>query len=162
MSNSKIWLENIQAEITDSPAENFILTQRVVSYPPGLVFEAWTTPDHHKKWWGPNGFTNTFNIYDLRPGGHWSFVMHGPNGANYPNESVFIAIEPFKKLVFNHISAPQFQGVATFESNGEDTFLSYKMIFQNKEMCDALKSLVTGANEENFDRLEVVLSEMKG
>jgi len=26
---------------------------------------------------------------DVRPGGVWKHVMHGPDGANYPNKSVF-------------------------------------------------------------------------
>lgn len=157
---SDIWLENIHSEITDSPSDNYILTQRIMKYPQDLVFEAWTNPEHHKKWWGPAGFTNTFNVYDLRPGGTWSFVMHGPNGADYPNESVFVQIEKPSKLVFNHISAPQFQGIATLERSGQDTLLSYKMIFQTAEMCEKLRPLITGANEENFDRMEAVLSSM--
>lgn len=158
MSDSKIWLENNDSELTDQPPENYILTQRVLHFPLELVFEAWTNPELHKNWWGPTGFTNTFNVYDLRPGGKWSFVMHGPNKADYPNESVFVEITEQSKLVFNHISAPQFQGIATFGQAGEGTKLSYKMIFQTKEMCDKLRPLVVGANEENFDRLEAVLS----
>jgi uncharacterized protein YndB with AHSA1/START domain len=41
------------------------------------------------QWWGPEGFANTFAQFEFKPGGRWVFVMHGPNGANYPNESVF-------------------------------------------------------------------------
>ena len=37
------------------------------------------------RWWGPDGFTNTITTFDLRPGGAWRFVMHGPDGTNYEN-----------------------------------------------------------------------------
>jgi uncharacterized protein YndB with AHSA1/START domain len=40
-----------------------------MQYPKHLVYQAWTNPNHLKNWWGPNGFTNTFNEFDLRPGG---------------------------------------------------------------------------------------------
>jgi len=33
--------------------------------------------------------------------------MHGPNGANYPNENVFRAIEPDTKIVIEHDSPPR-------------------------------------------------------
>lgn len=36
-----------------------------------------------KKLLGPNGFTNTFYEFDLRPGGKWRFTMHGADGKNY-------------------------------------------------------------------------------
>ena len=50
------------------------------------------TRTNWKQWWGPNGFTNTFHEFDLRPGGAWRFIMHGPDGTDYPNESVFVEV----------------------------------------------------------------------
>jgi uncharacterized protein YndB with AHSA1/START domain len=35
---------------------------------------------------GPKDFTHTFEQFEFKPGGRWVLVMHGPNGANYPNE----------------------------------------------------------------------------
>ena len=31
----------------------------------------------------------TFHTFELWPGGRWRFVMHGPDGTDYPNESGF-------------------------------------------------------------------------
>ena len=62
---------------------------RVFDAPPERVFRAWTDPNHLAQWWGPKGFTNTFEEFDLRPGGPWRFVMHGPDGTDYKNHSVF-------------------------------------------------------------------------
>ena len=64
----------------ESAADRMIVTSRVINAPRHLVFRAWTDPVSPARWWGPKGFTNTFHEFDLRPGGVWRFVMHGPDG----------------------------------------------------------------------------------
>jgi hypothetical protein len=58
-----------------------IIGVREFDAPRDLVFAAWTDPQHLAHWWGPNGFTTTTFSFDLRPGGVWRFVMHGPDAA---------------------------------------------------------------------------------
>jgi uncharacterized protein YndB with AHSA1/START domain len=70
---------------------NLLLTC-VFDAPRALVFKAWTDPGHLAHWWGPHGFTTTIQEMDLRPGGRWDHVMHGPDGADYPNYSTFIEV----------------------------------------------------------------------
>jgi uncharacterized protein YndB with AHSA1/START domain len=72
-----------------SPSGAIFRSHRVLPYPPRSVFEAFARPEVLARWWGPNGFTNTFEVFEFRPGGRWKFVMHGPEGSNHPNESVF-------------------------------------------------------------------------
>ena len=57
-----------------------IVTTRVFDAPRATVFEAWTDPEQLKIWWGPKGFTNTFHHCEMRPGGSWSYIMHGQIG----------------------------------------------------------------------------------
>jgi uncharacterized protein YndB with AHSA1/START domain len=88
---------------TDSAAEPLsdreIVTTRVFDAPRELVFKAWTDPDHLAQWWGPKGFTNTFQEFDMRPGGIWRFVMHGPDGVDHKNKSVFVeVVKPGRKV----------------------------------------------------------------
>ena len=66
-----------------------IVTTRVFDAPRDLVWAAWTDPAHLAQWWGPDGFTTTTSAYDLRPGGTWRFMMHGPDGSDYPNRITF-------------------------------------------------------------------------
>lgn len=70
---------------------------------------------HLKNWWGPAGFTNTFNEFDLRPGGKWRFIMHGPDKGNYHNECECIKIEKPTLIAWKRSSKPIFQVVAAFE-----------------------------------------------
>jgi len=72
-----------------SAADREIVTTRVVDAPRERVWRAWTERAQVAQWWGPNGFTNTIHEMDLRPGGVWQFVMHGPDGA--PSKAFFAA-----------------------------------------------------------------------
>jgi len=138
-----------------------VVTTRVFNFPRQSVYKAWTNPNHLKNWWGPKGFTNTFHEFDLRAGGKWKFIMHGPDQANYPNESEFIEIVEPELLVFNHLSNPAFQVRTEFEEvTSVSTKVTFRMIFPTQELFDALKNYVPEKNEENFDRLEVELQKM--
>ena len=79
-----------------------IFLTRDFAAPRELVWEAMTNPKHVVNWWGPRGFTTTIEKMDFRVGGIWKHVMHGPDGANYPNEKVFKEIVKPEKIVFSH------------------------------------------------------------
>lgn len=139
-----------------------IITTRIVNATINQVFTAWTDPNHLKNWWGPNGFTNTFHEYDLRVGGKWTFTMHGPDKGNYENAVEFIAIEKPTLIAWKRHSKPLFQVVGMFEAISEtQTKVVFKMLFDTIEECNKLKPYVVDKNEENFDRLEVELKQIK-
>ncbi len=136
-----------------------IVTTRVLHAPRERVFRAWTEPEHLARWWGPKGFTNTFSEYDLRPGGKWRFVMHGPEGGNYNNECTFIRIEPPGFIAWEHVSPPYFHIIARFdEIAGTKTQLTWTMRFRTTEERAKIIAFVQGKNEENLDRLEAELA----
>jgi uncharacterized protein YndB with AHSA1/START domain len=126
------------------------------------LYSTWSNPEYLKQWWGPKGFTNTFLEFDLTPGGRWKFIMHGPDKGNYNNECIFLKIDKPNLLIWNHISPPEFQIVASFtEPVPGQTALSFKMVFESAAACNKLKSFVPEKNEENFDRLEQLLKNIK-
>src|SRR5260221_13467891 len=110
-----------------------LVISRKLNAPVELVWEVWTKPEHIANWWGPNGFTNTINIMDVRPGGEWDLVMHGPDGTDYKNKSIFKEIIPHKKIVYEHISGPQFVATINFEAQGEETLITWHMLFETAE-----------------------------
>lgn len=147
--------------IIKTTPESEIVSSRIFNFQRELLFKAWSNPNHLKNWWGPNGFTNTFNEFDFRVGGKWSFVMHGPDKGNYANECEFIKIEEPSLIAWKRYSKPHFQVVATFEAVEENqTKLVFKMLFETIEECKKIKPFVIDKNEENFDRLETELSKM--
>ena len=70
---------------------------------PAVVFAAIQDPARLAKWWGPNGFTNRFAVFEFQPGGQWVFDRVGPDGTVYPNESVFEHIEADRQVVIRHV-----------------------------------------------------------
>jgi len=78
---------------------------REIPAKPEAVFEAFRDPACLARWWGPDGFTNSFDTFEFRPGGQWLFTMHGPDGANYPNQSEFLEIVPHALIRIKHPEA---------------------------------------------------------
>lgn len=152
----------MSSEIIQTTPESEIVGTRIVNFPIALCFEAWSNPVHLKEWWGPKGFTNTFNEFDFRVGGKWEFIMHGPEKGNYANEVEFIKIEKPNLIAWKRHSKPLFQILTIFESVTENkTKIVFKMLFDSAEECNKLKPYVVDKNEENFDKLEVELGKMQ-
>lgn len=143
----------------DALTDRDILTTRILAAPREAVFAAWSDPVLLAQWWGPAGFTNTFETFDLRPGGRWRFTMHGPDGTAFPNESVFTEITAPERIVFDNVSVPHFQVAATFTEVAGGTRLAFRMRFATVAECNAIKHLAEGANEQVFDRLAALLGE---
>lgn len=140
-----------------------IVSTRIFRFPRALVFRAWTEPEPLARWWGPKGFTNTFEAFELRPGGEWRFVMHAPDGASFANRCVFVEIAPPARLVFDHIEPVHaFRVTATFAERDGGTEVVFRMTFAAAEECARVRSFIVEANEQNFDRLEAELGRMSG
>jgi len=117
----------------DNTADREIRISRLLGAPIELVWKVWTNAEHLKNWWGPNGFTNTISKMDVKSGGEWDLVMHGPDGRDFKNKSVFKEVVKHKKLVYEHISRPKFVATVEFESRGDKTFIQWQMLFESKE-----------------------------
>lgn len=119
------------------------------------VFAAIGDPERLARWWGPAGFTNTFSICEFINGGRWSFVMHGPNGGNYPNECVFKEIESPAKVVVQHANEPKFRLTILLTPLAAGTLVSWSQEFENPEVASRLEHVIPPANEQNLDRLAI-------
>jgi uncharacterized protein YndB with AHSA1/START domain len=142
-------------------SNNTIITLREIDTSIEKAFRAWTDPQYIAQWWGPKGFTNTFHEHDLRPGGKWTFIMHGPDKRDYLNECVFIKIDKPNFVSWNHLSKPVFQVQTSFEEiTKERTKVTFRMIFDSVDECNTLRAFIIEKNEENFDKLEKVMELM--
>ena len=118
--------------LTDDPPT--MIGTRVFDAPRELVFAVWTDPKHLAHWWGPDGFTTTTSAFDLRPGGVWRFVMHGPDGQDYQNRVTFDEIVRPERLVYHHgggddVEPVQFRTTVTFEDLGGRTRVTLRGVF---------------------------------
>jgi activator of Hsp90 ATPase-like protein len=90
--------------------------------------------------------------------------MHGPDGVDYKNHSVFVEIIEPERIVFDHMSGPHFRVTASFDEavggSGGMTKLTYRMMFDTAAVCAQVKTFALKANEENFDRLAAQMKRM--
>jgi uncharacterized protein YndB with AHSA1/START domain len=138
------------------------VTTRVLDAPRALVFRAFTHAEHLARWWGPKGFTNTFEEFEPQPGGVWRFVMHGPDGGRFQNEAVFEEIVPPERIAFRRVTLPLFRTELALGDRGAQTLLVWRMIFATARERDNVRRFAAEVNEQNLDRLEVELSRMAG
>jgi uncharacterized protein YndB with AHSA1/START domain len=118
-----------------------MVVTRVLVAPRELVWAAWTDPKHITHWWGPVGFSTTTSAYDLRAGGIWRFVMHGPDGRDYQNRITFDEIVRPERIVYHHDGADdvepvQFRTTVTFEDLGGKTRLTMRALFPSAAARD--------------------------
>lgn len=132
-------------------------TSRQLAHPAATVFEAFADPATLASWWGPNGFRNEFEEFDFRPGGTWRFVMIGPDGRRYPNESTFSEIEPARSIVVRHRSAPVFTLRIELTAEPGGTRVNWTQTFDDPSVAAAIRPVVEPANEQNLDRLTAAL-----
>jgi uncharacterized protein YndB with AHSA1/START domain len=149
-----------------NPTENSsnleIVCTRVIDAPRERVFEAFADPKHLAQWWGPEGFTNTVQEFDFRPGGTWRIVMHGPDGVDYDNVSEFIEVVKPERIVYQHLGPVHpFLMTMIYEEHSGKTKLTWRMRHESAAQYAKLKDFLAKANEQNFDRLEAELKKMK-
>ncbi len=139
-----------------------LVITRTLNAPAELVWEVFIKPEHIANWWGPDGFTNTIYTMDVRPGGLWDFVMHGPDGTDYKNKSIFKEIVPFKKIVFDHFN-PDFTTTIKFEDQGEQTHINWHMLFNTaEEFIQVVKTFKADEGlKQNIERLNAYLAGLK-
>jgi len=139
--------------------ERTLRTTRTLPFSPKEIYGAFASPDLLALWWGPEGFSNTFEVFEFTPGGRWKFVMHGPDGNDYLNESLFEALVPDSRIVIHHDCPPNFKLTVELTPDSEGTYLTWEQVFEDAETAQAVKQRAGSANEQNIDRLTRVLEE---
>jgi len=137
---------------------NEISLTRVYDAPVQAVWDAWTEPDQVAQWWGPRGFTLTTHSKDLRPGGHWSYTMHGPDGVDYQNKTLYHEVEPLTKLVYDHGGnddrPPLFRVTVRFAEIDGKTQMNMTMALPTPEAAAETRKFIKKAGgNATWDRL---------
>jgi uncharacterized protein YndB with AHSA1/START domain len=137
---------------------NEIKITRIYDAPVKIVWEAWTDPGQVAKWWGPRGFTLTTHSKELKPGGHWNYTMHGPDGIDYPNQTLYKEVEEYKKLVYDHGKNDEqpalFEVTVNFSEVNGKTRMEMSMKLPTPEAADETRKFIKKAGgDSTWDRL---------
>lgn len=145
--------------------DNELRIVRVYDAPVKLVWECFTNEKHQAKWWGPRGFTITTKSKDLRPGGTWDYIMHGPDGVDWPNFTTYHVVEKYSKLVYDHGASsadakPLFRVTVTFEEFKGKTVMDMSMALETPEAAKEIGKFIKQARgNATWDRLAEYLEQ---
>lgn len=150
--------------VTTSTEEPTITFTRVFAAPRELVYQAWTDPKHVAQWFGPRGFTVPHCELDVHVGGRWRIDMRAPDGTVYPNQGVYLEVDPPKRLMYSDVvedgtawgdtPPPSSTVELIFEEEDGQTILTSISRLHSMEARDAMIEMGAIAGwEETWDRL---------
>jgi uncharacterized protein YndB with AHSA1/START domain len=122
-----------------SIADREVLITRLFDIPARYLFEAWSTPEHLMKWFGPEGWPLTLCEMDFRQGGSFRFAMTGPSGRqNTPFGGKYLEIVPDRKIVYDNgfetPGAERMLVTVTFDETNGKTTLTHHTLFASAAM----------------------------
>ena len=149
----------------ETPSDLEIVMTRVFDAPRGLVYEAFTNPEHVPHWMtGPEGWTMPVCEIDLRPGGVWHFVWRKADGVEMEMTGVYQEVVPPERVVNTERWGPEWPetiNTLALSEEGGRTKVTQTMRYPSKEARDA--ALQTGMKDGasvSFDRLAEYLRRM--
>jgi uncharacterized protein YndB with AHSA1/START domain len=138
------------------PSEREVVGTRVFEAPRRLVFEAWSRPEHLRRWIGPRTLTVTECELDLRPGGIWRTVLRGPDGREYAFSGVYREVVPPERLVYTwrFETRPRREALETltFDEHEGRTTLTTRTRFQSAAELDGWAQ--SGGRESLLETLQ--------
>ncbi|MEQ1721642.1 MAG: SRPBCC domain-containing protein [Pseudobdellovibrio sp.] len=142
---------------------NELYITRMYDAPVKMVWDAWVNPDKVGKWWGPRGFTITTKSKDVRTGGSWVYTMHGPDGVDWPNHTVYHEVEKYSHMIYDHggnaDQPPLFRVTVYFKEVNGKTKMDMTMTLATPEKAQEIKKFIKQAGgNSTWDRLAEFLS----
>jgi uncharacterized protein YndB with AHSA1/START domain len=123
----------------ESIADREVIITRVFDAPARLLFEAYSKPEHLRRWFGPKGWPLTLCEMDFWKGGRFRFAMTGPDGKqNTPFGGEYLEIVPNRKIVYdNGFETPGAEKMIvtmTYDEAGGKTTLTIHTLFASVGM----------------------------
>ena len=128
---------------------------RLIKAPPGLVWKAWSTPEHLEKWWIPEPIECRVEKLDLKPGGGFVTRMREGKGEFQPHvDGCFLDVEPERRIVFTTVMTEGWRpvepwlaltAIITFTAEGSGTRYAARVMHRSPE--DARKHEEMGFEE---------------
>ena len=150
-----------------TPSDCEIRLTRLFDAPRRVVFEAMTTPEHVRRWWGilDEGYSVPVCDIDLRPGGKWRFVGHTPTGDIPAFYGEYREIVPPDRIVQTECFEPypDAESIVTtiFTEEHGKTRITVTAVYPSKDVRDmVLKTGMEKGAALSYDRLDEVATEL--
>ena len=155
--------------VVDRVSDLELVVRRTFDAPARIVYLAWTTPEHMKRWWAPRSFGAIMYEcdMDLRVGGKYRFVFGKEGEPKMAFSGVFREVVPNAKLVSTQLFEQMPQAgeaivTTTFAERDGKTYLELHQLFPSKEaLVGAVASGMTDGMRVTFAQLEDLLRELR-
>lgn len=148
-----------------TPSDCEIAMIRTFNAPRRMVYEAFTKPELLKRWLGVfRGWSLAVCEIDLRVGGSYRYVWHGPDGAEMGMRGVYREIVPCERITATEVfDEAWYEGTAyettVFVEHGDTTTITSTVVYDSKEIRDAvLKTPMETGVAAGYDNLEELLA----
>jgi uncharacterized protein YndB with AHSA1/START domain len=148
------------------PSEREIVMTHVFDAPARLVFEAWTTPEHVRRWFLREETTLDLCEIDLRVGGAWHYTWHEPDGAEHGFHGEYQEITPPHRLVYTEFYDPfpdaGAQVTLILEERDGRTTMTCSSVYPTAEIAKmVLQSGMEDGAAESMNRLAALLETLR-
>jgi uncharacterized protein YndB with AHSA1/START domain len=141
-----------KSEVEFRRENNVLIYTKLLNAPIELVWEVWTTPEHLKEWWGPDGFTLTHQSFDIKAGKEWRFIMHGM-GQDFDNHIKYVQLQKPTLIKYTHSNATgsiRFNVTVRLERKATKTLMILESEFESDEIIAELVrqgNIIEGAKQ---------------
>ncbi len=148
------------------PTDEQILITRDFDAPRHLVYTAWTTPEHVRRWWSGGQGEMTVVEIDLRVGGAWRYAMTTEGGHEVAFHGEYREIVPAERIVATEVYEAMPEGEAlttvTFAETAGRTTVSQLVQLDSRAARDGmLQSGMEVGAQGQLDLLEDLLPTLR-
>jgi uncharacterized protein YndB with AHSA1/START domain len=137
--------------------------------PREIVFRAWSSADHIKRWFAPSNCTVPEAEVDMRVGGVFAVRMCGPEGMDHWSRGTFVEVSPNDRLVLD-LQVSDGNGRALFNACTEVNFvdvpggtrmdITQTYTFHGPAEAEWAVALAPQGWSQTLDKLEAELTRM--
>ncbi len=159
---------NVKRMSLERTSDTELVITRKFDAPAHLVFDAWTRPEHVKRWWAPasRGVIMTQCEADVRPGGAYRYVLARGGDVVCAFSGRYVEVERPTRLVYTSVfeACPDAEVVVTasFEELDGATTLVVHELYPSKEVLEgALASGMEEGIRETSDLLDELVRSLR-
>jgi uncharacterized protein YndB with AHSA1/START domain len=161
-------IDNARLKVEPAP----LRVSRVFSAPRETVFRAWSSADHIKRWFCPDGYSVPEAKVEMRVGGAFEVCMRSPEGVDHWTRGTFTEVAAPERLAIDHHvidpcgGGPLFSAlteVAFIDNGGDRTLMEVVQTYSVAGAAQA-EQMLRGAPEgwrQTLDKLEAEVARMQ-
>lgn len=139
----------MKTKYTVLPEKNQLIAERSFAAPKSKVWLHYTTADLLEKWWAPEPYKAITKSFDFSEGGHWHYVMQGPDGDAHYCINNYKTIHPEESFTAQDAFADESWNIKT-----DMPVTDWEVTFTESEGVTNVHVVLTCGSREDLETLE--------